>query len=123
MWNPEPERQEEARVGRNAKRDKRFNKRKHKVGVIGFKPQGSAGNEHAHCSRRGYYVSAAGRNSTKGAAEGGSLLHGARYQLSTIFLHWGLDAEARRLRQCSRKGADVAYGDSDVTQTSSSSEP
>ena len=121
----EPERQEELHVDPNAKRDKRLKSENAKSESLGLNPKEARERARAQL-QNGYYISTSGRNSTR-------VLH----RLGSCYMVPGIDypryafSGAQMPKQgdfdsicklCSRKGAGITNGDSDVTQTSSSSE-
>ena len=122
---PEPERQEELRVDPSAKKEKRLKSENTKSDTLGSNPK--AARERARTQlQKGYYLSTSGRNSRR-------VLHtlGSCYIVPGIdyprYVYSGLQMPKQGdfdsiCKLCSRKRAEVAHGDSDVTQTSSSSE-
>ena len=122
---PEPERQEELRVDPSAKKDKRLKIENTKSDTLGSNPKAARVRARTQL-QKGYYRRTTGRNSTR-------VLH----RLGTCHMVPGIDnpryvySGPQMPKQgdfdsicelCSRKRAEVAHGDSDVTQTSSSSE-
>ena len=98
----------------------------HKSESLGFKPQGSAGTS-THTAPEGVWHIYFRKKQYKSTAQAGSVPRGARYRLSTTCLHFGVQMPKQGdfdsiCELCSRKGAGVAHGTSDVTQTSSSSQ-
>ena len=122
---PEPEGHDEAQAESEVKKDKRLKSENTKSKSLGSNPK--AAREVARAQlQKGYYQSTSGRNGTR-------VLH----RLGACFMVPGIDYPryvhlvAVMPRQsdfdsicklCARKGTEVAQGDSDVAQTSSSSE-
>ena len=122
---PEPEGHNEAQAESEVKKDKRLKSENTKSESLGSNPK--APRELARAQlQKGYYQSTSGRNGTR-------VLHrlGACFMVPGIdyprFVHLGALMPRQSdfdsiCKLCARKGTEVAQGDSDVTQTSSSSE-
>ena len=122
---PEPEGHDEAQAESEVKKDKRLKSENTKSESLGSNPK--AARELARAQlQKGYYQSTPGRNGTR-------VLHrlGACFMVPGIdyprYVHLGALMPNQSdfdsiCKLCARKGTEVAQGDSDVTQTSSSSE-